>query len=150
MTSPTPEEARAALRKAGDQQAAARRGAQPRWALAVTAALVIALGVAADLNSDLQLLVNWVMVAFVLVLTVGSRSKRLGAALGYQRVPDPDGFRGARVALLAVAAVLGLLLAAGLRAAQVPFATTICMALLVVLMFGWEPLLSRMRRRAHG
>ncbi|MEY8042768.1 hypothetical protein AB8O55_25460 [Saccharopolyspora cebuensis] len=148
--SPTPEEARAALHQVGDQQAAARRGAEPRWALAVLAVLALALGVSADLGSDLHLLVYCGLAAFALVLTAASRSRRLGGALGYRRAPAPDVSWGGRVARLAVGAVLALLLAAGLRAADVPFPTTIGMALLAVLIFGWEPLRARLRRRTHG
>ncbi|GAA2793482.1 hypothetical protein [Saccharopolyspora taberi] len=65
-------------------------------------------------------------------------------------MPATEVSMGARVGRLAVAAVLALLLAAVLRAAHVQFPTTIGMALLAVLIFGWEPLRARMRRRTHA
>lgn len=113
------------------------------------AVLAVALCVSADLNSDLQPLMNWALAAFALVMTAASRSKRFGAALGYHRVPAPEHSLGGRVGRLAVAVALALLLAVALRAAQIPFPTTIGMAVLAVLIFGWEPLRTRMRRRTR-
>lgn len=153
---PTPEEAAAALREANDQHRAARRNAQPAWTIAAVGVLVIALGVASDLNSAWQPAVNLLLMVVALGALLASRSKRFGALLGYRRSPSanpvlaPKGARAKHAAAMVAAMVVTLVLASGLRMAQVPFPSTIGSVLIVGLMLVWVRVESRGRERRHG
>lgn len=160
-TEPTPQEASDALREiSARKQQAVGRNSQPKWVLWATAALVLALGLTSDLSPQLRTPVSYLVLAFVLVVTILSRWKRLGSAIGYQRSPSVRPAMSLRTRLLnilvlLVMIVLVLVLGASalLRDSEVPYPGTIASVLIVVTMPLWQRFFGyRMRgsRAEHG
>lgn len=158
-TEPTPQEASDALREiSARKQQAAGRNSQPKWVLWATAALVLALGLTSDLSPQLRTPVSYLVLAFVLVVTILSRWKRLGSAIGYQRSPSVRPAMSPRTRLLNILVLLVMIVlvlgaSALLRDSEVPYPGTIASVLIVVTMPLWQRFFGyRMRgsRADHG
>ena len=158
-TEPTPQEASDALREiSARKQQAVGRNSQPKWVLWATAALVLALGLTSDLSPQLRTPVSYLVLAFVLVVTILSRWKRLGSAIGYQRSPSVRPAMSVRTRLLNILVLLVMIVlvlgaSALLRDSEVPYPGTIASVLIVVTMPLWQRFFGyRMRgsRAEHG
>ena len=158
-TEPTPQEASDALREiSARKQQAVGRNSQPKWVLWATAALVLALGLTSDLSPQLRTPVSYLVLAFVLVVTILSRWKRLGSAIGYQRSPSVRPAMSLRTRLLNILVLLVMIVfvlgaSALLRDSEVPYPGTIASVLIVVTMPLWQRFFGyRMRgsRADHG
>ena len=158
-TEPTPQEASDALREiSARKQQVTGRNSQPKWVLWATAALVLALRLTSDLSPQLRTPVSYLVLAFVLVVTILSRWKRLGSAIGYQRSPSVRPAMSLRTRLLNILVLLVMIVlvlgaSALLRDSEVPYPGTIAGVLIVATMPLWQRFFGhRMRgsRADHG
>ncbi|MCQ9166167.1 MULTISPECIES: hypothetical protein [unclassified Arthrobacter] len=128
---PSPEQAASELGgiRTRQQRAAAKAARKPEWLWWAMAAGTILAGLAADLWSPLGSLPGLAIAGLAMLLVLGSRSKRVAAAMGYRAVPDRQSVPRKAVSgkyLLAIAFLaLCLLIAVGSSTWHVPLTHTV-------------------------